>query len=93
MRDELAKNERILELKVVERTNEVVRQKEEVEKQKEKVTELYKDLKDSINYAKRIQQSILPTDEQISGIFPNSCVFYRPKDIVSGDFYWFKHRK
>ena len=90
MRDELAKNERILELKVVERTNEVVRQKEEVEKQKEKVTELYKDLKDSINYAKRIQQSILPTDEQISGIFPNSFVFYRPKDIVSGDFYWFK---
>lgn len=90
MRDELAKNERILELKVIERTNEVVRQKEEVEKQKEKVTELYKDLKDSINYAKRIQQSILPTDEQISDMFPNSFVFYRPKDIVSGDFYWFK---
>ncbi len=90
MRDELAKNERILELKVVERTNEVVLQKEEIEKQKEKVTELYKDLKDSINYAKRIQQSILPTDEQISGMFPNSFVFYRPKDIVSGDFYWFK---
>ena len=90
MRDELAKNERILELKVVERTNEVVQQKEEVEKQKEKVTELYKDLKDSINYAKRIQQSILPVDDQVRTLFPESFIFYRPKDIVSGDFYWIK---
>lgn len=90
MRDELAKNERILELKVIQRTNEVVRQKEEVVKQKEKVTELYKDLKDSINYAKRIQDSILPTDAEVMRIAPESFVFYRPKDIVSGDFYWFR---
>ena len=90
MRDDLAENERELEQKVVERTNEVVQKKEEIERQKEKVTELYKDLTDSINYAKRIQQSILPSDAQVMDMFPNSFVFYRPRDIVSGDFYWFR---
>jgi serine phosphatase RsbU (regulator of sigma subunit) len=43
---------------------------------------------DSIHYAKRIQNSILPEDEKIKKILPNSFVFYKPKDIVSGDFYW-----
>jgi len=56
MRDDLAANERLLERKVEERTNEVVRQKEEIERQKERVTELYKDLTDSINYAKRFSK-------------------------------------
>ena len=90
MRDDLAANERLLEQKVVERTNEVVQQKEEVERQREKVTELYKDLTDSINYAKRLQQSILPTNEVVHSLFPESFILYKPKDIVSGDFYWFK---
>lgn len=90
MRDDLAENERILEQKVIERTNEVVQKKEEIERQKEKVTELYKDLTDSINYAKRIQQAILPPESDILEIFPDSFVFYRPRNIVSGDFYWFK---
>jgi serine phosphatase RsbU (regulator of sigma subunit) len=43
---------------------------------------------DSIHYAKRIQNSILPEDEKIKKILPNSFVLYEPKDIVSGDFYW-----
>lgn len=90
MRDDLAASERLLERKVEERTNEVVRQKEEITRQKERVTELYKDLTDSINYARRIQQAILPTPDVITGMFPESFVFYRPRDIVSGDFYWFK---
>lgn len=88
MRDDLAENERVLEKKVVERTNEVVLKAQEIERQKEKVTELYNDLTDSINYAKRIQQTILPTDSQVMSLFPESFVFYRPRDIVSGDFYW-----
>ncbi|MFM1931344.1 MAG: hypothetical protein RL226_647 [Bacteroidota bacterium] len=91
MRDDLAANERLLERKVEERTNEVVQQKEEIERQKERVMELYKDLTDSINYAKRIQQSILPTREYILEMFPDSFVFFKPRDIVSGDFYWFKN--
>ncbi len=43
---------------------------------------------ESIQYAKLIQEAILPSHEYISRIFPETFVFYRPKDIVSGDFYW-----
>ncbi|MFK7756364.1 MAG: SpoIIE family protein phosphatase [Flavobacteriales bacterium] len=90
MRDDLAENERYLEQKVKERTDEVVRQKEEIESQNRKVTELYKDLTDSINYAKRLQQTILPGNDYIKSSFPESFVLFKPKSIVSGDFYWFK---
>ena len=90
MRDELGQRERILELKVVERTEEVVRQKEEVERQSRKVVELYKNVTDSIRYAKRLQESILPPERRIKEMLPETFVYYRPKDIVSGDFYWFE---
>lgn len=50
-----------------------------------------KDITDSIRYAKRIQQAILPDDRSLQQAFPESFVFYRPKDIVSGDFYWYHH--
>lgn len=90
MRDDLAASERLLERKVEQRTNEVVQQKEEISRQKERVTELYKDLTDSINYARRLQQAILPTQETVLQMFPKSFVLYKPRDIVSGDFYWFK---
>jgi len=83
MRTELAENERILEDKVKERTEEVV-------KQREKLEELYNDVTDSIIYAKRLQNSILPTPTRIAEICPNSFVYFKPKDIVSGDFYWFE---
>lgn len=88
MRDELAENERILEQKVKERTAEVVRQKEEIERQSEKLEELYKDVTDSIRYAKRLQDSILPQNSLIERLLPESFVLFKPKDIVSGDFYW-----
>lgn len=90
MRDELGQRERILEMKVVERTEEVVRQKEEVERQSRKVVELYKNVTDSIRYAKRLQESILPPERRIKEMLPETFVYYRPKDIVSGDFYWFE---
>jgi serine phosphatase RsbU (regulator of sigma subunit) len=93
MRDDLAENERILEQKVIERTEEVVRQKEEIEKQRQKLEELYKDVTDSIRYAKRLQESILPPDLYVKKILPESFILYKPKDIVSGDFYWFYQRK
>lgn len=47
-----------------------------------------KEITDSIQYAKRIQESILPPDSHIAQLIPDSFIFYRPKDIVSGDFYW-----
>ena len=88
MKDSLAETERTLELKVKERTEEVVKQKDEIDLQKSKLEELYKDVTDSIKYAKRLQDSILPPRSYIEGLFPDSFVLFKPKDIVSGDFYW-----
>lgn len=48
-----------------------------------------KDVTDSINYAKRIQYAVLPQEETIYRSIPLSFIFYKPKDIVSGDFFWF----
>lgn len=52
------------------------------------VEEQHKDITDSIKYAQRIQQAILPPDKLWKSILPQSFVFYQPKDILSGDFYW-----
>jgi serine phosphatase RsbU (regulator of sigma subunit) len=88
MREDLRENERILEAKVIERTEEVVRQKEEIETQNQELETLYTQVTDSIHYAKRIQEAILPPDSVVKKVLPNSFVLYKPKDIVSGDFYW-----
>ncbi|MFN8257940.1 MAG: SpoIIE family protein phosphatase [Bacteroidales bacterium] len=53
------------------------------------IAEKNQNITDSINYAKKIQQSMLIPDDHIKSWFPESFVFFRPKDIVSGDFYWF----
>lgn len=71
-----------LEKIITERTKEVELQKEEIEHKNQEIT-------DSINYAKRIQQAILPPISGITAIREDIFVFYQPKDIVSGDFYWF----
>jgi phosphoserine phosphatase RsbU/P len=47
-----------------------------------------KDVMDSINYAQRIQQAMLPSRSSIRQIFPDYFLFFQPKDVVSGDFYW-----
>ncbi len=65
------------------RTQEVVRQKGEIELQNIEIT-------DSINYAKRIQTSILPDLNKLRDKFGDAFIFFRPRDIVSGDFYWFE---
>jgi ligand-binding sensor domain-containing protein/serine phosphatase RsbU (regulator of sigma subunit) len=70
-----------LEQTVKDRTSEVVQQKELIEvKQKEIV--------DSINYAKRIQGAMLASDQLFDSNLKNYFLFFQPKDIVSGDFYW-----
>lgn len=48
-----------------------------------------KDITDSINYAKRIQEALMPSTTEINKYHPNSFMFYLPRDIVSGDFYWY----
>lgn len=73
----------------VEKIAEVERVKNlELQKAYELIEQKNKDISDSINYAQRIQQGILPTDEEIASCFKNYFVLYEPKDIVSGDFYW-----
>ncbi|MEZ4801024.1 MAG: SpoIIE family protein phosphatase [Flavobacteriales bacterium] len=90
MRDDLLSYRSEMEQKVRLQTREITRQKEEVEAQKEKITALYLDLQSSIDYAQRLQETILPNDANIKKMFPDSFVFFRPKATVSGDFYWFK---
>jgi serine phosphatase RsbU (regulator of sigma subunit)/Tfp pilus assembly protein PilF len=63
-------------------------QKKIVEKAHLLLKEKNKEITDSITYAKRIQDAILPSDKLINEIFPQSFVLFKPKDIVSGDFYW-----
>ncbi|NNM94133.1 MAG: SpoIIE family protein phosphatase [Bacteroidia bacterium] len=77
-----------LEEQVVVRTAEIVRQKDEIARQKELVESKNKDILDSIAYAKRLQDAILPPVSLIQTYFPDSFVLYKPKDIVAGDFYW-----
>jgi len=66
-------------------------QKNEVLRQKELVEEQQKEIIDSINYAKRLQQAILPPEEEIKKYLPESFLLYKPKSIVAGDFYWMEH--
>ncbi|MFT4526765.1 MAG: serine phosphatase RsbU (regulator of sigma subunit), partial [Bacteroidia bacterium] len=68
---------------------ELDKKNREINAQKELVEEQHLEITSSIRYAKRIQDAILPTMDQIREYLPESFVFYQPKAIVSGDFYWF----
>lgn len=70
-----------LEEKIQERTYELENQKRLLEVRNQDIT-------DSISYAKVIQESILPTDEEMNVVIEDSFVFYKPRNMVSGDFYW-----
>jgi ligand-binding sensor domain-containing protein/serine phosphatase RsbU (regulator of sigma subunit) len=71
-----------LETELEQRTREVINQKEEIELQNLEIT-------DSINYAKRIQSSILPDVNKLKETFKDAFIIFHPRDIVSGDYYWF----
>ena len=64
------------------RTEEILKQKNLIEKKNHSITK-------SINYAKRIQDAKLPQLETIQAVFPHSFVMLKPRDVISGDFYWF----
>jgi ligand-binding sensor domain-containing protein/serine phosphatase RsbU (regulator of sigma subunit) len=74
---------------VEERTTEVKKEKEAVSKINKALEEKSQDVIDSILYAKRIQMAMLPHEQVLKNQFPEHFIFYRPRDIVSGDFYWF----
>jgi ligand-binding sensor domain-containing protein/serine phosphatase RsbU (regulator of sigma subunit) len=77
-----------LEQQVEERTAEVVLQKNEAESQRHLVEEKNKEISDSINYAERIQRSLLANERLLSKYLNEYFIFFQPKDVVSGDFYW-----
>jgi len=66
-------------------------QKQIVETQKHLVEEKQKEILDSIAYAKRLQEAILPPQNIVTKYLPDNFILYLPKDIVAGDFYWFEH--
>ncbi len=68
--------------KALEEKNKIIEEKNII------VEEQHKDITDSIKYAERIQKAILPPDMLWQSILPQSFVYYQPKDILSGDFYW-----
>jgi len=95
---ESSSGERIMEIKAIPELGEegeletvlfVAHDLTELKKIEADIKEKNKKISDSINYAQNIQTSILPDNRVIQKYFPRSFIFYRPKDVVSGDFPWF----
>lgn len=91
----LIRDKCILEQKVKERTIEIQEKAEEIETQRDEIMgqhdeilEQKKEITDSINYASRIQNAVLPLKEHFEQVFNDHFVMFKPRDIVSGDFYW-----
>ncbi|MBI9061138.1 MAG: PAS domain S-box protein [Marinilabiliaceae bacterium] len=87
----------IMEIKAIPELNEekdlesvlfVAHDMTEFKKIEQEIKEKNKKISDSINYAQRIQTAILPDTDLLQQFFPRSFIFYRPKDVVSGDFPW-----
>ena len=70
--------------------DEIEAQKSKVEKQRDKIQHQNNQIKSSIQYASKIQQALLPPEKFIKESFKESFIYFKPKDIVSGDFYWYK---
>jgi ligand-binding sensor domain-containing protein/serine phosphatase RsbU (regulator of sigma subunit) len=84
----LQTDKRKLEAKIVERTSEIQFQKDEIELQRDLIDEKNENITSSIKYARHIQNAVLPPLEFINKLLPGNFILSRPKDIVSGDFYW-----
>ena len=68
-------------------------QKKEVELQHHRLAEVHKEVKDSINYAEKIQRALLTGNDEWLHIGQKYMILFKPKDVVSGDFYWAYHDK
>ena len=80
----------MLTLRKIKRINaELQRQKNEIEQQKNLIEQKNCEITDSINYARKIQDNILLPESKLKQWLPQMFVYFKPKDIVSGDFYWF----
>jgi len=84
----LINNYNILKVEIINKINYF---EEIVEARTSEIQKQNKNILASINYAKDIQEALLPSNNLINKYFADFFVFYKPKAIVSGDFYWFKH--
>ncbi len=85
----IEKQKENLERIVEERTKQIKAKNEELNKRNEEIKHKNKDITASINYAKRIQEAILPMQKKIISAFDDAFILFKPRDIVSGDFYWY----
>lgn len=90
--EELKEKSRLQELANIELEQKVNERTAEIQLQKEVIEEKNKDITASINYALKIQEAILPREDELKATFDDYFVFYKPRDIISGDFYWFSKR-
>lgn len=94
---QLIRNYRIMKHEIIVLVHEfqkkVEERTQEIKAQKDKIDQQNKDILDSIHYAKRIQEALLPEKAFIDKIIPEHFILYKPKDIISGDFYWLKRLK
>lgn len=74
---------------VKEQKEQISAQHQDITKQSKQLEDAFSNIRSSINYARRIQEAKLPQLAQINAAFPQSFVFFKPRDHVSGDFYWF----
>jgi serine phosphatase RsbU (regulator of sigma subunit) len=78
---------------IVEKNESLITSNDKVNLQKLKLEIKNKEITDSINYARRIQQAILPPESKINNHLKNNFILYLPKDIVAGDFYWLEAKE
>jgi len=90
--DLLMRNEEITTQKeeIITQRDEIEAQRDMATEQRDKIQKQNKMITDSIEYASRIQGALMPSSEILNTFFPQNFIFFRPRDIVSGDFYWFK---
>ena len=91
--EELKEKSKLQEIANVELEKKVNERTAEIQLQKEVIEEKNNDITASINYALKIQEAILPRDEELRASLNEYFVFYKPRDIISGDFYWFSKRE
>ncbi|MCS7005382.1 MAG: SpoIIE family protein phosphatase [Cytophagales bacterium] len=89
-REKLAKAHQHLK-ELLEETEKQKHYIEQIENQKKQIKATLRHIQQSIYYAQRVQQAILPQVAQIRKVLPSYFAFFQPRDVVGGDFYWFHH--
>ncbi len=82
------RQKKVANVLISEKNNKLEKANIEISEQKEQIEKIHKSLTDSIDYALRIQKAALPTDDTLKSCLKQYFLLYRPKHVVSGDFYW-----